>query len=61
MQVPVYGLTFQLEKARLRTTRTIDFPPHVVRYKYTDAKSGLIEEIEPGEVENALRRKTASD
>jgi hypothetical protein len=60
VQVPVYGLTLQLERMRIETSRTIDFPPHVVRYKYTDSKTGLVEEIEPTDVENALRQRARS-
>jgi hypothetical protein len=54
--VPVYGLKFVLEKFRVRRERTLDIPPHAVKYKYQDAKTGAAEEIDPDEVGEALRR-----
>lgn len=53
--IPVYGLKFVLEEWEVGRSIAIDIPPHVTRYRYSDVRTGIIEEISPQEVGKALR------
>jgi hypothetical protein len=55
--IPVYGLKLTLDRYEVEMRQALDFPPHTVRYRFSDEKSGAVESIDPIEVNKALHKR----